>query len=175
MTKLARELPFTRRTAGTALQSENAVDRFMGRSTGDDTIVDTIDESSIALRDQRQNGEIAVGGRSAESMRFARRNGMCEGTRSVFQSVHYNPGDNRQSFTLRGGGGRPEFRLRNMTAPWRVAICPYASRNFGADTTWSRGLGWALYGFSVAYSKHTEPLFLATAQRMPDYASRISR
>jgi unsaturated chondroitin disaccharide hydrolase len=88
---------------------------------------------------------------------------------SVFQSVHYNPGDNRQDFQLRGGGKDGELRLENSAAPgdWVFA---HTHQGYGPDTTWSRGLGWALYGFSAASSQTNDPVFLATAQRIADYA-----
>lgn len=37
------------------------------------------------------------------------------------------------------------------------------------DSCWSRGLGWALYGFSVCYEYSRDPRFLETAEACADY------
>jgi unsaturated chondroitin disaccharide hydrolase len=135
---------------------------------GDDTIVDTMMNLQLLWWTSDKTGDNRwreIGRKHA--LRTAQ--WYVRGDGSVFQSVHYNPGDNRQSFTLRGGAREAELPLANMTAPGEWAFA-HTHQGFGADTTWSRGLGWALYGFSVAYSETHEPLFLATAQRIADYA-----
>jgi unsaturated chondroitin disaccharide hydrolase len=38
-----------------------------------------------------------------------------------------------------------------------------------SDSTWARGLAWALYGFSTAYVFTQDPRFLATAEACADY------
>jgi unsaturated chondroitin disaccharide hydrolase len=83
--------------------------------------------------------------------------------------VHYNPGDSRQDFILHGGGNEAQLPLVNSVAPGQWVFA-HTHQGFGAGTTWSRGLAWALYGFSAAYSETHDPLFLSTAQRIADYA-----
>src|SRR5258707_5380838 len=135
---------------------------------GDDTIVDTMMNLQLLwwASDKTGDNRWREIGRM-HALRTAQ--WYVRGDGSVFQSVHYNPGDNRQSFTLRGGAREAEFPLGNMTAPGEWAFA-HTHQGFGAYTTWSRGLAWALYGFSTAYSETHEPLFLATAQRVADYA-----
>jgi unsaturated chondroitin disaccharide hydrolase len=135
---------------------------------GDDSIIDTMMNLQLLWWASDRSGDEKWRGigrkhalRTAEW--FVRPDG------SVFQSVHYNPGDNRQEFQLRGGGGRAALTLENTAAPGE-RIFSHTHQGFGPDTTWSRGLGWALYGFSVAYSETLEPVFLLTAQRIADYA-----
>jgi unsaturated chondroitin disaccharide hydrolase len=135
---------------------------------GDDTIVDTMMNLQLLWWAREKTGdkrwsEIAKKHAFRTAEWFVRPDG------SVFQSVHYNPGDSRQRFTLRGGGEEAELPLVNSVAPGQWVFA-HTHQGFSADTTWSRGLGWALYGFSAAYSETHEPLFLATAQRVADYA-----
>jgi unsaturated chondroitin disaccharide hydrolase len=135
---------------------------------GDDTIVDTMMNLQLLWWASDKTGDkrwsdIGRDHAIRTAQWFVRSDG------SVIQSLHYNPGDNRQSFALRGGAKEAEFPLTNTAAPGEWAFA-HTHQGFGADTTWSRGLGWALYGFSVAYSETHDPLFLATAQRIADYA-----
>jgi len=138
---------------------------------GDDTIIDTMMNLQLLWWASEKTGDkrwSELGKKHAlrTAEWFVRPDG------SVSQSVHYNPGDGRQSFTLRGGGEEAELPLVNSVAPGQWVFA-HTHQGFGADTTWSRGLGWALYGFSAAYSETHEPLFLATAQRIADYAIKI--
>jgi unsaturated chondroitin disaccharide hydrolase len=135
---------------------------------GDDTIVDTMMNLQLLWWATDKTGDkrwMEIGRKHA--LRTAEWYVRPDG--SVFQSVHYNPGDSRQSFILRGGGNEAELPLVNnaVQGQW---IFAHTHQGFGADTTWSRGLGWALYGFTAAYSETHEPIFLATAQRVADYA-----
>jgi unsaturated chondroitin disaccharide hydrolase len=135
---------------------------------GDDTIVDTIMNLQLLWWATEKTGDqrwMEIGRKHA--LRTAEWYVRPDG--SVFQSVHYNPGDSRQSFVLRGGGNEANLPLVNSAAPGQW-IFAHTHQGFGADTTWSRGLAWALYGFSAAYSETHDPLFLATAQRVADYA-----
>jgi unsaturated chondroitin disaccharide hydrolase len=135
---------------------------------GDDTIIDTMMNLQLLWWASEKTGDkrwSEIGKKHAlrTAEWFVRPNG------SIFQSVHYNPGDGRQSFTLRGGGEEAELPFVNSVAPGQWVFA-HTHQGFSADTTWSRGLGWTLYGFSAAYSETHEPLFLATAQRVADYA-----
>src|SRR5579871_1867126 len=44
-----------------------------------------------------------------------------------------------------------------------------AQQGYRADSCWSRGLAWALYGFSVSYEYSHDPRLLATAAGCADY------
>jgi len=135
---------------------------------GDDTIIDTMMNLQLLWWASEKTGDkrwSEIGRKHAlqTAQWYPRPDG------SVFQSVHYNPGDNRQSFTLHGGAREVVLPFASNAAPGE-RVFAHTHQGFGADTTWSRGLGWALYGFSAAYSQTHEPLFLATAQRVADYA-----
>ena len=43
------------------------------------------------------------------------------------------------------------------------------SQGYSDNSAWSRGQGWAIYGFTVSYRDTKDPLFLATAQKAADY------
>jgi unsaturated chondroitin disaccharide hydrolase len=135
---------------------------------GDDTIVDTMMNLQLLWWASDRTGDEKwreIGKKHAlrTAEWFVRPDG------SVFQSVHYNPGNNRQDFQLHGGGRDVELKLENAAAEGEWVFA-HTHQGYGADTLWSRGLGWALYGFSVASSETHEPVFLATAQRIADYA-----
>jgi unsaturated chondroitin disaccharide hydrolase len=42
-------------------------------------------------------------------------------------------------------------------------------QGFRGDSCWSRGLTWALYGFSISYEYSRDPRFLSTAEAVADY------
>ena len=43
------------------------------------------------------------------------------------------------------------------------------SQGYSNESTWSRGQGWGIYGFTLCYRETKDPRFLKTAQRMADY------
>jgi len=67
---------------------------------------------------------------------------------SVFQSVHYNPGDNRQSFTLHGGA--KEVLLPFASNVPRESDFSHTRTKLWRDTTWvprtRLGVVWLLDG-----------------------------
>jgi unsaturated chondroitin disaccharide hydrolase len=136
---------------------------------GDDTIVDTMMNLQLLWWTSRETGDtkwrdmgLKHALRSAEWL--IRPNG------SVIQSVHYNPGDNRQEFSLHGGSPRDtRVLIPNNAAPGDL-VFTHTHQGFSADTPWSRGTGWALYGFTVGYAETHDPKLLDTATRVADFA-----
>jgi unsaturated chondroitin disaccharide hydrolase len=135
---------------------------------GDDSIVDTMMNLQILWWASEQTGDpkwrelgLKHAARTAEW--FIRPDG------SVFQSVHYNPGDGRQRVELRGGTQRNVvFDLPNTSAPGAL-LFKHTHQGFASGTTWSRGAAWALYGFSKAYEATHDPGMLAAAEKVAAY------
>jgi unsaturated chondroitin disaccharide hydrolase len=87
---------------------------------------------------------------------------------SVAQSVHYNPGDNRQEFFSSQGGATSTIKYPNHAQPGEQ-VFTHTHQGFAADTTWSRGAAWALYGFTVGYAETKDPRLLQTAEKIAGY------
>lgn len=135
---------------------------------GDDTIIDTMMNLQIFWWASRETGDARW---RQLGLKHALRSAdlLVRGDGSTFQSVHYNPGDNRQHFELRGGSVTTRaIDFPNDAAPGQP-IFFHTHQGYAAHTSWSRGCGWALYGFAVAYQETHEPRLLSAAEKIADF------
>ncbi len=137
---------------------------------GDDTIIDTMMNLQLLWWASHETGDpkwrdMATNHALRASEWFVRADG------STTQSVHYNPGNNPQEFKVMAGADQTNsnwIHLPNSAAPGEL-VFTHTHQGFAADTTWSRGAAWAIFGFTTAYNETKNPQFLATAQRVADY------
>ena len=134
---------------------------------GDDTIVDTMMNLQLLWWASRETGdpqwkEIAIKHALRTAEWLVRPDG------SVIQSVHYNPGDNRQSVKSHATGPDVEVKVPNTARPGEI-VFTHTHQGFDAGTSWSRGAAWALYSFPVAHKETNDPRMLATAEKVADF------
>jgi unsaturated chondroitin disaccharide hydrolase len=131
---------------------------------GDDTIIDTMMNLQIWWWAARETNdpewrELGLKHASKTADWLIRPDG------SVIQSVHYNPGDNRQVFH---SAGADDFPFPNDARPGEK-VFTHTHQGFAADTSWGRGTAWALYGFTVAYGETKDTRMLTTAERIAGF------
>jgi unsaturated chondroitin disaccharide hydrolase len=136
-------------------------------ANGDDSIIDTMMNLQLLWWASHETGnskyrDVALKHALRAADWFIRNDG------SVIQSVHYNPGDNRQGFQLSGNGKNEAFVFPNH-AKAGERVFYHTHQGYSWETSWSRGTAWALYGFAVAYRETKDPKLLQTAQKIANY------
>jgi unsaturated chondroitin disaccharide hydrolase len=126
---------------------------------GNDTIIDTMMNLDIFWWATRLTGDESyreLGRRHAKkSLEW-----LFRPDGSTYQSVHYNPGDNTQVFR----SSKVEMSFPNQAKPGEW-VFKHTHQGWSADTAWSRGSAWAVYGFARAYQETKDPQFLAASRR----------
>jgi unsaturated chondroitin disaccharide hydrolase len=132
---------------------------------GDDTIIDALMNLQIWWWASEKIGDPKW---SELGHRHARRAAtwLVRQDGSVAQSVHFNPGDDRQIFT---SSREQKLPLANQ-APKGDWVFRHTHQGYAADTSWSRGVGWAIYGFAEAYRATHDPELLKAAEQVAAFA-----
>jgi unsaturated chondroitin disaccharide hydrolase len=132
---------------------------------GDDTIIDTMMNLQIwwwATRETKDPKWQELGLKHA----LKSRDWLVRNDGSVIQSVHYNPGDGRQEFF--SSGAPTPVKVPNNAKPGEK-VFTHTHQGFAADTTWSRGAAWALYGFTTAFAETKDQRMLVTAEKIASF------
>jgi unsaturated chondroitin disaccharide hydrolase len=134
---------------------------------GDDSIIDTMMNLQLLWWAGHETGDskyrdVALKHALRTADWFVRNDG------SVIQSVHYNPGDNRQKFDLSGNSRNDAFAFPNTAKPGE-RVFHHTHQGYSSETSWSRGTAWALYGFATAYGETRDPKLLETAHKIANF------
>lgn len=129
---------------------------------GDDTIVDTMMNIQVLWWAAKETGDPSWRDLGIKHARKSAR-WLVRPDGSVIQSVHYNPTDH-------------EITIKDAIIDGKPLVVPPGQKSFGhthqgfsAETSWSRGTAWGLYGFSVAYAETKDPELKATAERIAEF------